>query len=104
MPPLKTQVTREELGPDLAGRLGEAQVIVLPGFPNKSVAKLETGEDVYPSDTADLLKLLRESGVPVEYADRGLSCRRGRGWLPARTRRAIVEEGRQRHPLAPTFA
>ena len=63
------RLSREGLSPHLGARLREANVLVLPGFPNRSIAKPETGEDVYPSGTGHLLKLLREGGASAEYAD-----------------------------------
>jgi hypothetical protein len=42
-----------------------ADVIVLPGIPG--VEPPSAKEDIYPSDAIDLMKILREGGLRVEY-------------------------------------
>lgn len=43
-------------------------VMVLPGIPGQ-MERLETGQGAYPSTTTDLVKLLCEAGLTVEYAE-----------------------------------
>jgi len=44
-----------------------ADAIVLPGIPG--VEPPSAKEDIYPSETIDLMKILREGGLRVEYLD-----------------------------------
>ena len=45
-----------------------ADVVVLPGVPGK-VERLDDGRGAYPASTVDIMKLLREQGLAVEYVE-----------------------------------
>lgn len=48
----------------------DADVLVLPGVPGRN-GQLGTEEEVYPSVTSDVVKLLAEKGLQVRYAASG---------------------------------
>lgn len=50
------------------GGRDELIVRILPGIPGAPIEADPTGEISYPSTTTDIVKVLRESGVTVEYA------------------------------------
>jgi Flp pilus assembly protein TadD len=56
---------RPELTPE---RHELANVLVLPGIPGKN-ERLDDGRGAYPASTVDIMKLLREQGVTVDYAE-----------------------------------
>lgn len=43
-------------------------VVVLPGVPDTGVVRLEDGLWAYPGTTTDVVKLLREQGLTVEWS------------------------------------
>lgn len=45
-----------------------AKVVVVPGVPAHS-KRLDSGQGLYPSTTIDIVKLLREAGLTVEYQE-----------------------------------
>jgi transcriptional regulator with XRE-family HTH domain len=45
-----------------------ADVLVLPGIPGKR-ERLDDGRGAYPASTTDIIKLLREQGVTVDYIE-----------------------------------
>jgi len=45
----------------------DTDVLVLPGVPGR-MEQLSTGEEAYPSETSDVVKLLSEHGLRVCYA------------------------------------
>jgi hypothetical protein len=45
-----------------------SEVLVLPGVPG-IFDRIETGEWAYPDSTNDVIKLLREAGLTVEYSE-----------------------------------
>ncbi len=53
---------------ELRERLDATALLVLPGFADRTV-KGPAGEVVYPMGTGDLMKLVRERGASIDYAD-----------------------------------
>ena len=54
--------TKDDGGP------ASVDVLVMPGVPGKR-DRVEDGRGAYPSTAADVMKLLREEGVRVDYAE-----------------------------------
>jgi hypothetical protein len=52
----------------VSGNSGKADVLILPGVPGKR-ERLEDGRGAYPNTTADIMKVLREQGFGVDYAE-----------------------------------
>jgi hypothetical protein len=55
--------------PELRERLEPSELLVLPGFADREVKGPASGEVVYPMGTGDFMKLLREGGGSIDYAN-----------------------------------
>lgn len=61
--------TESELPADLAARLKDLDAVIVPGIPGMAVETLDVEGPAFPSTTTDVLKVLREQGLRVEYVD-----------------------------------
>ena len=59
----------EQYTGELNGTWPDADIVVLPGFPDDSAQiEMSLSETNYPSTATDVVKLLRAEGLSVEYA------------------------------------
>ena len=64
---LELRILRDRFELTAEGR-APADVLVLPGIPGKR-ERLDDGRGAYPASTVDIIKLLREKGVTVDYVE-----------------------------------
>lgn len=65
----KVQFEQELIADAVPGYASEASILIVPGLPDYRVP--ESDMALYPTNVVDLMKIAREAGFPIEYADDG---------------------------------
>lgn len=65
----RIELTESHLPADLAARLKGLDAVIVPGIPGFEIEALDVEGPAFPSSTTDLMKVLREQGLHVEFED-----------------------------------
>jgi len=66
---MQVEITHQPIADAIPPHQSQADILIVPGLPDYQVP--ETDQALYPTNVADLVKIAREAGFSIDYADDG---------------------------------